>query len=262
MSDKRINTQRTGYQEIFFSHQGKLSNKWSSYVDYYQEILAKYRKDRVKILEIGVQNGGSLEILAKYFDQAQIVLGCDIDEKCGALKFEDPRINIIIGNTSDNKTFSKIRDHKYFEIIFDDGSHTSNDIILNFMNYFPLVAPGGIYIVEDTHFVHQTRVGLQEYRGIDFFKRISDLPNLQFWQGQRDPFDHLSGFFSPTPIHQIGQISVSVDAVEFRNSMITIRKSKKDVLDKLGLQSIVGTVALVDNTPLLIRNARQHDDNQ
>ena len=38
-----------------------------------------------------------------------------------------------------------------FDIVIDDGSHQSDDVLRAFLIYFEHVVPGGLYIVEDTH---------------------------------------------------------------------------------------------------------------
>jgi hypothetical protein len=39
---------------------GKVSDKWSSYLPFYDELFEKYRTQNLNLLEISVQNGGSL----------------------------------------------------------------------------------------------------------------------------------------------------------------------------------------------------------
>ena len=40
---------------------GKTSDKWASYLTYYDELFAPLRHKPISMLEIGVQNGGSQE---------------------------------------------------------------------------------------------------------------------------------------------------------------------------------------------------------
>ena len=84
--------------ELYKEHQGKVSDKWSIYLHVYNEIFTKYRDDTVRLLEIGVQNGGSLEIWAKYFSQAERLIGCDINPDCASLTYNDPKFTVIVGD--------------------------------------------------------------------------------------------------------------------------------------------------------------------
>lgn len=49
-------------QQLYQEHHGKVSDKWSLYLAEYDRLLSPYRERAVNLLEIGIQNGGSLEI--------------------------------------------------------------------------------------------------------------------------------------------------------------------------------------------------------
>jgi hypothetical protein len=137
---------------FYAAHDGKLSDKWQSYLDVYSEVFRPYRDRPVRILEIGVQNGGSLEIWRRFFPRAQIVIGCDIDPKCAALTYDDPTIQVVIGDANAASVMAQIKSlSDSFDIIIDDGSHLSSDIVKSFALYFPKLATGGVYAVEDLH---------------------------------------------------------------------------------------------------------------
>lgn len=138
--------------DLYIAHTGKVSDKWSIYLGAYDRIFSEYRNKPVRILEIGVQNGGSLEIWRRYFPHAELILGCDINAACGGLTFDDERIDVIVGDANTDEVESRIaaRSEK-FDIIIDDGSHKSSDIIRSFSRYFPRLSEGGIYIAEDLH---------------------------------------------------------------------------------------------------------------
>ena len=62
----------------------------------------------------------------------------------------DQCMHVIIenSNSSEAKLLLAERAESY-DLILDDGSHHSSDIIHTFMNLAGLVSPGGTYIVED-----------------------------------------------------------------------------------------------------------------
>jgi hypothetical protein len=87
-------------QELYLQHTGKVSDKWSLYLSVYDQILKSYRNANVRLLEIGVQNGGSLEIWSKYFSNAKLIVGCDINPECGKLRYDEIcKIETIPGQT-------------------------------------------------------------------------------------------------------------------------------------------------------------------
>ena len=138
--------------EIYEEHTGKVSDKWPLYLSEYDRIFKGYRTQPIKILEIGIQNGGSLEIWPKFFPNGKKFIGCDINPNCAKLQFEDPRIKLVIGDANTNKTQNDILQHSSeFDIVIDDGSHLSSHIIKSFARYFPILLDGGVYVAEDLH---------------------------------------------------------------------------------------------------------------
>jgi hypothetical protein len=227
---------------------GKVSDKWASYLIYYDEIFRPLRQIPISLLEIGVQNGGSQETWAEYFKEGQIFIGCDIDPKCENLYYTDPRIKIVVGDANTTPAFQKITAlSSRFDIVIDDGSHTSHDIMRSFINYFPLVKPSGIFVIEDSCCLYMDSYGgglLNEQSAYAFFKRLIDVINFQFWRNDVSIKSYLRTHFD---LHQIPQFILDgwIDSIEFRNSMITIRKAVTPTHEKLGERIVVGTDALV-----------------
>ena len=116
-------------KELYQNHTGKVSDKWSIYLNEYEDKLKNYQKLPINFFEIGVLNGGSLEIFSKYFPNAELILGCDIDYKCEKLKFSESNIKCIVGDANKDEIKSKIIKNPKFDIILDDGSHNSDEII-------------------------------------------------------------------------------------------------------------------------------------
>src|SRR5437764_1227510 len=87
-------------KSLYLAHTGKVSDKWDAYFGIYDRVFAPYRDQPVALLEIGVQNGGSLELWARYFEAATVIIGCDIDQRCAALQFEDQRIDVVAANAN------------------------------------------------------------------------------------------------------------------------------------------------------------------
>lgn len=241
------------------SNLGKVSNKWTSYLTYYDNLFFSVKDAPVSLLEIGVQNGGSLETWSKYFKNAKVVLGCDIDERCGRLSFEDSRIHVIVGNVNSDTVYREVVASGPFDVIIDDGSHLSEDILIGFLNYFPMVKPGGIYVIEDTHAIYQresTNIN-KKNTAFGFFKDLTDVLNYQFWFNDQDIESLFRPYLNTSIPTWLGE--GWVESIEFRNSIITIKKSLNADHNKLGQMIITGNVADVDAEPLRVKNlfARQ-----
>lgn len=235
---------------LHLSKTDKVSDKWESYLDFYDSLFAPLCDSPVSLLEIGVQNGGSLETWAEFFQEGRHIVGCDIDPKCGQIKYDDPRISVIVGDANSNAAHQAIQAiAPQYDIIIDDGSHVSIDILNAFVNYFPLVKPGGYYIVEDTHTLYDDGFGggiLNEFGAYAFFKKLVDVVNFQFWRDQLSINTYLRTFF---PLKSLPSFISEgwVDSIEFRNSIITIRKAEGPGHEKLGRRLIVGRSAQVQD---------------
>lgn len=99
----------------------------------------------VSLFEIGVFDGGSLRMWADFFyNRLSIIDGLDIDPRCTNLEFDDPRIEVTIGDVKDFPL-----PLSPYDIIIDDGSHLASDMVAALDRLWSSVKPGGWYVVED-----------------------------------------------------------------------------------------------------------------
>src|SRR5262249_46695873 len=74
--------QPTGELELtFYAHNGRIAQKWHHYLEIYERHFEHLRATApaVRILELGVSGGGSLQLWRKYFGPAARIVGIDID---------------------------------------------------------------------------------------------------------------------------------------------------------------------------------------
>jgi len=119
------------------------------YLRQYEGFFAPWRRDKINVIEIGVQAGPSLKVWEWLFTQAQIV-GIDIDPSCTALA--NDRVAIEIGNQANGPFMDRVCALYPPTILIDDGSHKAEHIITTFERVFPKLLPGGLYIAEDMAF--------------------------------------------------------------------------------------------------------------
>jgi len=113
-------------------HDGYVSHKTNYYFPVYERYFLPFRDKPIRLLEIGVQNGGSLQIWKKYFQKAAVIVGCDIDPRIEELKLE-VGIELVVGDISSPATVQKLKAiSPEFDIVIDDGSHRSEHIIAAF----------------------------------------------------------------------------------------------------------------------------------
>jgi glycosyltransferase involved in cell wall biosynthesis len=230
---------------LYAGHKGKLSDRWSLYIDVLDEAFSSYREKPINLLEIGIQNGGSLEIWAQYFSRAEKIIGCDFDENCGGLVFDDPRISVVIGDANTSSVEMAIRQQTpSFDLIIDDGSHQSADMISSFLRYFPMLNEGGIYLVEDMHCSYWKDYGGSLHNplsAMNFFKRLADILNYEHWRNNRSRAGYLENFATSFNV-QINEPDLTrVHSIEFLNSLCMIRKAEPD-RNLLGNRVVTGRV--------------------
>ena len=234
-------------KDLYQEHSGKVSDKWTIYLDQYEEKFKKYQKLPVKLLEIGVLNGGSLEIFSKYFQHAELILGCDIDTKCEKLIYKEQNIKVIIGDANKNEVKQEITKYSEFDIILDDGSHNSDDVIGTFCNYFNHLKDGGLFIVEDLHcsYWREHKGGLFfPISSINFFKKLVDIINYEHWGIDKKKEWLLRGFVSNYKIDLENLSLDKIHSIEFVNSLCFIKK-KPSKQNKLGKRFVAGDNAVV-----------------
>ena len=245
-------------KEIYKNHSGKVSDKWNIYLDTYEEKLSSLKKSPIKLFEIGVLNGGSLEIFSKYFENAELILGCDIDKNCQKLKYTENNIKLIVGDVNNEKISNQIIKNGDFDIIIDDGSHTSKDIVTSFCKYFKHLKYDGIYIVEDLHASYQKEHGgglFYPISSMNFFKKLVDIINFEHWGIKKEKNFILRTFKQN---YQINMDSINFDeihSIEFINSLCFIKK-------KLPKKNVVGKRHVVGNDAIVVSDRKKYHDTE
>jgi GT2 family glycosyltransferase len=215
--------------QLYAEHTGKVSDKWSLYLTEFDRLFDGYREKSICLLEIGIQNGGSLEIWSKYFSNASALIGCDINPDCARLSYDDPRVSVIVGDANAPDVCERVFQRSpQFDIVIDDGSHLSSDIIKSFALYFPRIVDGGVFIAEDLHcsYWEQFQGGLFDpYSSITFFKRLADIISHEHWNIPKARADILRGIFTKYGCEVYEEALSHVHSVEFINSMCVVRKA-------------------------------------
>lgn len=163
-------------EDFFFFHRHRIINKWWHYFEVYHTFFQKYIGKPVKMLEVGVYKGGSLQMWKNYFGRDARIVGIDIDSDCK--RFEEDNICICIGSQDDPVFLKEVCDkHGPFDIILDDGSHQVKHQIISFESLFEYLKFGGLYICEDTHTSYWSSFGGgfgKKDTFIEYAKRLID----------------------------------------------------------------------------------------
>ena len=135
-------------RKCFDQHQGRLVGKVDYFFDVYETHLQAYRETPVRLLEIGVDKGGSLELWRQYFGEKAEIHGIDINPEAAELAPPDSTVHI--GSQADGDFLISVSDeHGPFDIVIDDGSHIMEHQKLSFETLYPRLNTQAIYICED-----------------------------------------------------------------------------------------------------------------
>lgn len=204
-------------------------HKWLNYFDSYEALFSHFRGKAPKILEIGVDRGGSLILWRKYFGDGCQIIGIDINADCAA--FDDPAngIHVRIGSQDDSGFLGRIIDEfGPFDIIIDDGSHVVSHQIASFNALFDRgVRPGGIYMVEDLETSYWgSRSGQADLpvTFIDFARSVLDLMHQPYID-----HDYMKFRIETTPgaSLKVPRIAKLVDQIRFFDSIAAFYRANR-----------------------------------
>lgn len=228
--------------ELVARHQGKILDKWSSYLRIYEELFSPVRDEPVRLLEIGVQNGGSLELWAAYFRNAAEIVGCEIDAQRASLSFSSPNIRLVIGDACRDVTVQEVlKGGSGFDVIIDDGSHRPGDVIAAFSRYFSHLKPGGRYVIEDLHSSYWCDYGGElehPHSAISFLKLLVDVVNFDHWHLKAERSDILRKIRKRYGVVFADADLEAIASIQFYDSLCVVRKSEGE--SGLGTRIVVG----------------------
>ena len=134
----------------YFKKSKRLSLKWDSYFEVYDKIFKNYKNKKIKFVEVGVANGGSLFIWRKLLGNKAEIIG--IDANPISKKLRNYGFKIYIGDQSDPKFWkSFFKKEKKIDIILDDGGHKNLQQISTVHYSLPYIKNNGLIVVEDMH---------------------------------------------------------------------------------------------------------------
>lgn len=198
-------------------------NKWVHYFPIYEKWFAPYRDKEIVFVEVGLENGGSIQMWRNYFGKGAKIVGVDIYPPCKQFENADENIFVEIGSQDDENFWHAFKE-KYprVDILLDDGGHLSNQQIVTFREMFPHIKDGGLYVCEDCHTSYWNLVTSDEQKllqrggvGVDgtfieFAKKLIDEINAF----------HTKGVLPPT------YNTLNMGGIHFYDSVVLVEKKK------------------------------------
>lgn len=201
-------------REIFESHQGNLIHKWTHYFEIYDRHFSPFRGKEIHLLEIGVSQGGSIQLWKKFFGPGLHYYGIDINPGCK--QFEEENVRIFIGSQEDPVFLENVKKQiPDLDIFIDDGGHTMRQQIVSFEHLFDKVKENGIYLCEDNHTSYWFNFGGGMKRKGTYIEYVKNLVDVM----------HLWYAGSKTRIHN-HQLKDRIFAIHIYDSIVVMEKRK------------------------------------
>ena len=116
----------------------------------YERHLEKFVNREVRVCEIGVYSGGSLDMWRHYLGEGCRIYGIDIEPACKC--YDNEFVKIFVGDQADRVFWKKFRaEAPPLDVVIDDGGHAVEQQIVTLEETLPYLRPGGVYICEDVH---------------------------------------------------------------------------------------------------------------
>lgn len=200
------------YRQLLSDDPHNAVNKWSHYPEVYDEVFHRYRESCKCALEIGVQNGGSLQLLGRMFPNAQIH-GLDVNPICATLNGTlGERVSVLVGDATNPKTLATLPE---FDVIIDDGAHVPQMQAATFVYLFQhKLSANGVYVIEDLEHSYQ-----------DWWKREPWFVLGNFFDFVRNRIDDMHrAYTSPEKATQ-NPYSLHIRKIEIFHGVVAIYRS-------------------------------------
>lgn len=203
-------------EDFFFNRKHSGLYKVLHYFEAYDRFFSRFCGKDVVILEIGVFQGGSLQMWKNYFQKALnkvTIYGIDIDPECR--KYESENIHILIGSQEDRDFLKKIKDQiGKVDILIDDGGHMMQQQIITFEELFDMVSEGGVYLCEDLHTSYWNQYG-------GGYRKNSFIEYSKNW------IDYIHAPYAETEDLKPNKYTETIKSITYYDSMVFIEKKKR-----------------------------------
>jgi cephalosporin hydroxylase len=212
-----MNSTQNPLEEYFYNNRRNIIHKWTHYFEIYHRHFQNFVGTDCVIVEIGVSQGGSLQMWKHYFGEKAKIYGIDIMPECK--QFEEDQIEIFIGSQADRAFLQELKTKiPKIDILIDDGGHEMQQQITAFEELFNHISDNGIYLCEDTHTSY-----LDEYYGgiqkpgtfIEYTKKLID---------QLHAYHQFEGKNTTT------EFTKTANSIHFYDGIVVIEKSPQKLL--------------------------------
>jgi glycosyltransferase involved in cell wall biosynthesis len=197
-------------------------------VEAYGRLFGDYGEKPIALLELGSAGGSSLRHWAARFPNVATIVGCVGGSGAAAEPCDDSRIVLIAGDPEAEGVRRQVLSREpSFDVIVDTGRYRVRNVVGTFATYFPLLRPGGLYLVEDLRSSRWVAFGgglFNPFSSAAFFRRLADTLSLAgcgLASPRTDALAALATYYGVTFAE--GSLA-TIDSVEFLSSACAVRR--------------------------------------
>jgi hypothetical protein len=164
--------------QIAIKYQTDKASTHHGYTKYYERHFEELRNESIKLIELGYggyefpdRGGAGAKMWLEYFPNAKI-LSIDIHKKTNI-----PSLNRywFIQSSQDNPLLADNTVLAAPDIIIDDASHVCDLTLKSFEILFPILNPGGWYVIEDIEgsYFDGWSNGTLDYHDMDYYHPVN-----------------------------------------------------------------------------------------
>ena len=208
-------------RSIAARHAGTRFVKWVHYFDVYDRHVSEYLAERtrrgltepLRVLEIGVWRGGSLELWREFLGHDAVIFGVDIDPESAQVEGEIGQVRV--GSQTDQAFMhGVVQEMGGVDVVIDDGSHRSQDVLESLRFLYPALDCPGLYIIEDLHTSYWEDWGggfKSRHSSVEQMKSLVDVLHTPYTDARVDEFE-------------LGLTHGSIRGLHFYDSMVVMEK--------------------------------------
>jgi hypothetical protein len=189
------------------------AGKLTGYFPVYEKILKDLKSKPIVFVEVGVMDGGSLEMWIKYLHEDSRIIGVELNEN--AIKLRDKGYEIFIGDQSSPEFWKKFYNEVgMIDVLLDDGGHTNLCQIVTVNESINNINDGGKIIIEDV--------------GTSFMPRFGNPCKTSFLNYSKNVVNRLYGRNQSLNIKRSNLFEQNVFSINFYDSIVSFEINRKN----------------------------------
>jgi len=163
--------------DIYHSDNHIPMTKFDHYMPIYARHLEKFRHRPVRLVELGIGAGGSLQMWKQYLGEHAHIFGADY--RCTDGDTLEDRIGLYHLAQENDESNRLLAEHLgQVDVVVDDCSHMPEDQWRSLTYLFPILTEGGVYVCEDVQYSYAPVHGGGVRKPGTFVERVKALVDV------------------------------------------------------------------------------------